>query len=465
MGTLKDAGDALMAQTVNSVNLALLQPLPRNTVQGEARTTGANLSFTSRPSRATDLSVRYRLYHYDNRTPEFVMAQRVSYDNTPAAATFSTLGRSPSVSPLTVESEPFGIKRQTLDADFRFRPTGMNVGTAGIGYSLNKEDRTLRLFEATKEDGVRVTYDLTGNSWFSLRSKFEHTKKRADVSEEAIVEGQQELFNIGEQPYIRHFDIADRDRNRLTLVGQVMPTSMLSFNASAAVGKDHYLESIFGLRDNSHRVYTAGASLVPADKINIDVSYSYERYIALLRSRQASPPSGAAVVTYDQFVALFDQAGNTQQILDRTRDWGNEGADRVHSVIANVEFLQIGDKLDLRFSYDYNRARSLYTYTVGADIPRTLPEDVDPPDTTLPTPTQLPLVRSELQRGTVDGLYSLTKRIGVGLSYWYEKYAVSDFTLDIDANPNLARGSALLLGYLYRPYTANTVWGRLVVRW
>jgi hypothetical protein len=55
--------------------------------------------------------------------------------------------------------------------------------------------------------------------------------------------------------------------------------------------------------------------------------------------------------------------------------------------------------------------------------------------------------------------------LSIGLSYWYERYRVNDFTLDIDANPDLVRGQALLIGYLYRPYTANTVWGRLVYHW
>jgi hypothetical protein len=51
------------------------------------------------------------------------------------------------------------------------------------------------------------------------------------------------------------------------------------------------------------------------------------------------------------------------------------------------------------------------------------------------------------------------------VSWWHERYRVEDFTLDVDANPDLARGTALLMGYLYRPYTANTVWGRLIVGW
>ena len=49
------------------------------------------------------------------------------------------------------------------------------------------------------------------------------------------------------------------------------------------------------------------------------------------------------------------------------------------------------------------------------------------------------------------------------MSYWYDQYRVRDFTLDIDANPELARGQALLMGYLYRPYTANTGWVQAAV--
>jgi hypothetical protein len=65
----------------------------------------------------------------------------------------------------------------------------------------------------------------------------------------------------------------------------------------------------------------------------------------------------------------------------------------------------------------------------------------------------------------MDVVYSFTERVGLGVSYWYEQYRVSDFTLDAQANPELARGQALLIGYLYEPYTAHTFWGRLIYRW
>ena len=82
-----------------------------------------------------------------------------------------------------------------------------------------------------------------------------------------------------------------------------------------------------------------------------------------------------------------------------------------------------------------------------------------------PSTSALPPTRSELQRGTLDVMYALTPRVSVGISYWHERYRVEDFTLDLQANPDLARGSVLLLGYLYEPYTANTVWGRILYRW
>jgi hypothetical protein len=94
----------------------------------------------------------------------------------------------------------------------------------------------------------------------------------------------------------------------------------------------------------------------------------------------------------------------------------------------------------------------------------TLPEEVQVP-TSLPPPTELPPTFSEFQRGSLDLMYSLTSRVSIGVSYWHDQYRVRDFTLDIEANPELTRGRVLLMGYLYRPYTANTGWLRMLYRW
>lgn len=423
IGMLKDVGDPLVPQTINAANAT--SPLERTTVDGEARTSAVSLNFVSRPVRYVDVNVRYRSYDYDNRTPEFAMTQRVAYDNAPSA-----------VSP-AVHSEPYGVLRHTLDADFRLIPRGYT--SAGIGFTRVAEERNHRIFESTTDNTFRLTFDTLGHRWFSLRTKYEHAQRRG----EGLEEGELSLVSIGEQPGVRHFDIAQRDRDRVTLIGSVTPLGNLSGSLSVAAGKDDYLDSEFGLRDNTHRVYSAGVDYLPRDRVTLGTSYSYERYNALSRSRQASPGP---------------------QFTDPSRNWASDGTDRVHTAVLSAGIDRIAEKVDLRFSYDFSRARAIYEYITGPVPDRTLPEEVIVP-TTLPTPTELPPTLSELQRGTADAVYSLTTRLSVGLSYWYERFRVSDFTLDVDANPDLARGQALLMGYLYRPYTANTVWGRLIYAW
>ncbi len=422
---LKDAGDPIIPFTANTALPVI--PLDRPTVDGAARTRNANLTLTSRPVNRVSVDVRYKYFDYDNQTPEFEIRQRVAYDASLSSATTAP-----------TETEPFGLLRHTFDADVRYSPA--TVVTAGVGFSRIREERSHRIFESTTDNVARLVVDSVGNRWFTVRTKYEHAQRRGTGIEHGIAE----LVAISEQPGMRHFDVAERDRDRVTLLGTAMPIANLSLNLSFAAGEDDYLNTTFGLLDNKHRVYSGGADATPTEQVTLGVSYSYEDYRALSRSRQANPGV---------------------QFTDPTRNWSTDGHDRVHSVIASAEVMRIRDKVDLRVAYDFNRARALYLYGVGPIVDRTLPEETDVVASTLPAPTQLPLVRSETQRGSFEFTYSLSAHLGAGFTYWHDRYRVSDFTLDAEANPTLDRGNALLLGYVYRPYTANTFWGRLMYHW
>lgn len=423
IGSLTDDGDPIMPQTINSANLALIAPLERTTVDGEARTSAINLTFSTRPVRWADASLRFRSYDYDNRTPELSLTQRVAYDNAPSAL------------PTPVHTEPFGIVRHDFDAEFRVTP--LRRAAAAVGFARLAEERNHRLFESTEENIVRVTFDSVGHEYFTVRTKFEHGTRRGEGLDLSVLQA------VGEQTGMRHFDVASRDRDRVTVIASVTPLSWAAINASLAAGKDDYVESVFGLRDNSHRVFTVGVDAAPADGVSFAPSYSFERYRALSRSRQANPGP---------------------QFDDPSRNWAADSTDRVHSFVLAGSLTGPAERVSVDVSYDFNRARAIHTYIAGAVADRTLPEEVVV-ESTLPPPSQLPPTRSQLHRGTADVLYALTDRLSFGLSYWYEDYQVEDFTLDADANPDLVRGQVLLIGYLYRPYTANTLWGRLVYRW
>ena len=182
VGLLEDAGEPLVPQTINSASTTL--PLDRQTVDGEARTSAVNLRFTSRPKRYTDLTVSYRSYDYDNRTPEFAMRQRVSYDNAPSA-----------VAP-AVETEPHSVTRGTFDADFKITPNGWT--SAGIGYTDRGGQNPSHLRSNT-DNVIRLTFDTIPPVVLGAHE----IRARAAPRRGYRARGRG-ARSIGEQPKLRH---------------------------------------------------------------------------------------------------------------------------------------------------------------------------------------------------------------------------------------------------------------------
>jgi len=188
---------------------------------------------------------------------------------------------------------------------------------------------------------------------------------------------------------------------------------------------------IFGLRSNDNNGVGAGVDYIPSDAVNAGLSYEFEKYTANQRSRQANPG------------VQFD---------DPTRDWTTDSDDRAHTITASADLLKLFPKTTVRIAYDLSRAVSTYVYGLASN-------------TTLPAVAQLPPVRNTRNLVTVDGRYMLTAHVGVGVVYWYEKYDVDDFAFSPSTWTTVAQPAFLALGYLYRPYTANTVWGRVSYAW
>jgi MtrB/PioB family decaheme-associated outer membrane protein len=414
--------EPLLPFTINSAIAAI--PLPRDTADLRARVTTMNYSVTSRPMNGLWLNARYRQYDFDNRSEPFFVGQMVNWDTSVAAA--------------NEEAPMLGIKRHTLDAEASVTPFRF-VAFRG-GYTREQTDRTHRMVEETKEDVFRGSVDLTGVAWLSVRAVYEHSERAGSEVD------WMELLAIGEQPTIRHFDIADRTRDRTSAVIQVTPFSMLSFNGSVGTGRDDYPDTNFGLRSNDNEIYSVGFDFVPRDGFSLGASYGWEKYNALQASRTANPLP-ARTVEY-----LNDP---TQQFNDPRRDWTDDSTDEVDTFTASVELTKLIPKTELRVGYDYSRAESTYLYGLAAN-------------SVIAAPVQLTPVLNELWRGTVDVQHFLTKQIAVGMAYWYDRYDVQDFALgprDSLASPATASASLMLLGYWYKPYTANTFSGRLTYYW
>jgi MtrB/PioB family decaheme-associated outer membrane protein len=413
---------ALLPFTVNS---ALVSPtLDRATSDVKARVTAMNYNFTSRPVDQLFFSARYRQYEFDNQTVPFEVGDVVNYDTAIVA--------------LNKESEPFSQTRHTFDADATYSPIRY-VGFRA-GYTREEVDRTYRVVENTTEDIGRTSIDLTGVKWLTVRGVFEHSKRRGSAVDAL------ELLSIGEQPTLRQFDISDRDQDRVSTILMVTPVSSFSVNGSVSTGRQEYPGTNLGLRNNTNHVYSIGVDFVPVDKVSMGATYGYEKYTALQASRTANPlPANTVAFLNDP----------TQQFNDPRRDWTDDSADRVNTFNASLDLIKLFPRTDVKMAYDYSHAESTYTYGLTAD-------------TVVAAPVQLSPVMNELQRGTVDGRYFVTRHLAVGLVYWFDKYRVDDFALSPVASlaqPATATPALMMLGYFYRPYTANSVMARMTYLW
>ena len=398
----------LIPFTVNSA-LPVIS-LSRPTSDAKARVTSMNYSFNSRPVEDVSFTARYRTYDFDNRTPVFGVTQTVAYDT--SVAPFAEGGTS-----------PYSLDRKTFDADVSYTPYRFTAFRAG--YTREKIEQTFRSFDTTTEDVVRLSADATGITWMTVRAVYEHGRRVGAGFDE------QALDDIGEQTSLRQFDISDRTSNRVSLILQVTPASAFSINGLVSAGNEDRGAGVFGLRSNDNQGYQIGFDYVPKPSVSLGASYEWERYTSLQASRQANPG------------VQFD---------DPTRDWTTHGDDTASTFNASLDLIKLLRKTDVRMAYDLSHARSLYIYGI-------------PPNSTLAPPVQLPAVVNELQRATVDVRYHFTKHVGAGVVYWYDKYTVNDFAMNPQTLNTIAQPSFLMIGYMYRPYTANTFSGRFTYYW
>lgn len=399
---------AILPYTTNTA--APVLELPRTNVNGDVGILSSNVNFTSRPNRYVWFNARYRYYDLNTRTEAFESERWVLFDG--------VLENTP------LENETYSVKRRSFDADASFTP--LPFGAFKVGFGRYESDRTRRIFEKTVDNVFRTSFDVTGNQYFSVRTLYERAVRDGEGFDE------ERLLEMNEQPGMRHYDVANRTRDRVTALVTATPVSFLGLNGSIAAGKDDYKDSPLGLRDNTNRVYTVGADLQPIDRIAFGVTYTYENYAALQRSRTANPPP-------------------SPQFNDPTRDWTTDSDDTTKTITANADFVKLLPRTDLRFGVDRSRGVATYIYGVV-------------PGSAVPVPTQLPAITNELLRGTVDVNYAFTRRVSFGVVYWYDEYKVDDWAL----SPSTITGQAdlpatLFLGYLYRPYKAHTGFARVRV--
>jgi len=401
-----------------TINTAIAAPtLSRPTAQAESQMAIAQFTLAMRPARKLSLNARYRYADVDMQTPIFTRPDgSVAYDGSRQAT--------------AAPSEYHSVTRNTFDADGVVEIAPFT--SLKVGYSYLGADYTHRLWEKTAENVFRVSVDTTGNQYVGLRALFEERKREGEHFEADA------LTAVGELLGMRHFDIADRDRRRLTLIANAMPNSIFGLTASAGIGRDKYPDSAHGLLWYDSDQYSAGFTVAPDDRYTLTASYGWEHYKSLQRSRNAN---------------------NAADQVNPLRDWTTDYTGKVNFLEAAFDINGAIERTLIRLTADWNKSNDTYLYGLVTGSPIVAPQN-------------LPPVKNEMFRGEFDVSYELSRNLRLGVAYWYDDYKVQDFalgptTLTGLAFPPVQEGApvvatnALLLGYLYRPYTAHAGFVRL----
>ena len=155
--------------------------------------------------------------------------------------------------------ELYAHSRTTFDADATW--SGLQPLALTVGYTHNSNGYDFRIFESSGENvfravGRRGGLAVGSRSGLSTRSA---AAAAPGLDEEALIE-------IGEQPAMRHYDLADRTRNRFTGQVDIVPNDVWTFSVSGGVGKDDYDDSYFGLQESTVAHVLARRRLPPAER-------------------------------------------------------------------------------------------------------------------------------------------------------------------------------------------------------
>lgn len=406
-----------------------LASLPRDTARMRVNYTTGTMNVRSRPVKDVTLTARYRFNSRSDFTREFDAVEYVRFDAVPEETGGAT--------------EPFNINRNTFDVDASY--SGIPKSTVRVGYGHDLWEHGVRATEGFEDDTARIAFDTVGNQYVTLRAVYEHTQRNTiglDV---------EDIIGTGSQEALRFFDEAARKRDRGTLVVEVTPLSTLGFNFSLASGKDDYAGADgaqeFGLLDNKNTAFTVGLSYAPNAKVNVGADYGRETFDALQESRNANP---APDPTW----------------TDASRNWTMANDETVNTFSLYLNLIKALDKTNIRIGYDYSDSDQAFLH--GGPRIASL--------TTARQFVAFPNVTNTWHHLTADVRYSVSKNLGLGASYWYEKLDVADFAAINTAGPaTLPRTElgaqtdtpridwlgSITTGYGNRPYKGQTVFLRL----
>ena len=349
----------LLPYTTNA--LLLTSPLPVTSAGAEADTLNINIRAVSSPWRKVTIEGELRYNDFDNKTPVNVYDYVVT-DSRPASD--------------AVPSSAYDYERRDIKLRGEYRPSRQLKLYAGFD---NKH------FERNRQDRRRTT---TNRLWFRLRSRLGPS---SDLDFDVFTEDRdgsvyETVPNPAatENPLMRKYNMADRERSGVKLRGSVYPGERSDFGWEFELGKDQYKESAIGLTETEYL------------RVGADFSYLI------------SDAASAYVNVYNEQIET-DQRNSESFALP---DWAATTDDTFTTAAIGLNYPQLIGPVDMRFGYTWSRS-------IG-----------ETRNDTSGVPSSFPDMRTERQTLNLGLSYPFNESLSVGFDYYFESFDSDDWHLD-----------------------------------
>ncbi|MGD8559565.1 MAG: MtrB/PioB family decaheme-associated outer membrane protein [Gammaproteobacteria bacterium] len=368
--------DSFLPYTVNGTLGA--SPLPRNSLDGKVNTFAGNITLNTNVAENLELQARYKQNEQENDTP------RATYDYVNTDSTISGTART---------NVPYGFRQRELSVEGGYqlqRPHKINAG-----YVYEKFDRTFQEVDATEEDTLWGSYRNQFSEKLEWFVRLEARDRSGDQYEVITAPG-----FPAEDPLLRKYNMADRDRTQASFSVSYMPQQAIQLNLFADYANDDYSNSEVGLTDSEQTNY------------GVEVQYQFSEEIAL---------------NADFTITNMDsrQAGT---------NWTANNDDQVNVAHIGVIYVIMRDKMKIGADYSYADSEGDISVNPG---------------------TPYPTLTSTRHTFKLYGDYQLNERSVLHVSFHYEDYEEKNWAVD-DVAPNTV-GSVLTMGEISPDYSIGVL--------
>ncbi|MGD8639481.1 MAG: MtrB/PioB family decaheme-associated outer membrane protein [Gammaproteobacteria bacterium] len=366
VGRLTQDEDFLSATANSSISGV---SLPVNSLDGQVDTVNANVQWNSRLSDKLDLGATYRYSDRSNETP------RNTYTWVTTDANIAT--------PRT--NLPYSYTRDTFKINTGYRLKEQVKLAAG--YDYQQFERTYQEVEENEEQTLWASIIARSMENISVTMRLARSERDKDGYE--IIPG----VDSPENPLMRKYNMADRDRNSLGLRMDVFVSNRSSLGLTLDLAHDTFPDSDLGLTSSRQSIWGLDYSTQLTTTTTANLFISFEKM----------------------------STGVSGSQLYSTPDWFATTNDRFNTAGMGINKILLNEKLDIGVDYVITHSLGEISYEQSG------------------SPSQLPDFFATLYSIKLYGNYRLSEKMIVKGTYWYEAYSSDDWAydnVDEDTIPN-----------------------------